>query len=162
MDVAQIQCGPASPQKNGPKRQVGLDVLVLVPFHPARGFCRPRERGQRGLGILSREHVKRLDANTPLAAQINNVISETLIFKPGTLFIAALYNFPPVAPLLRTVPDDEAALSLLADEKGTVALAPFQPKAVILEIADIGLKVFSQEPGEHASFIIVLLDLLSL
>src|ERR1035438_5941155 len=110
VDIAQVQCGPASAKKNGPERQVGLNVLVLVPLHPACGLCRPCERRQRSLRVLSGKHVKGLDANTPFAAQINNVIAESLVFKPGTFLVAALYNFTPVAPLLRTVPHDEAVL----------------------------------------------------
>src|SRR3546814_15431167 len=64
-------------------------------------------KGRQGrAGVAPSEHVERLDAHAPQAADIDDLIAEALIFEPSAWSVAALLdNLAAVAPPLRTVPN---------------------------------------------------------
>src|SRR3546814_18365082 len=105
MPLTDIDSLAAAAQEAAPEREVCLDILVAIELH-ATGRLGCAGKGRQGrAGVAPSEHVERLDAHAPQAADIDDLIAEALIFEPSAWSVAALLaNLQAVSPPYRPAP----------------------------------------------------------
>src|SRR3546814_2806474 len=83
MPLTDIDSLAAAAQEAAPEREVCLDILGAIDLH-ATGRLGCAGKGRHGrAGVAPSEHVERLDAHAPQAADIDDLIAEAFIFDPS-------------------------------------------------------------------------------
>src|SRR3546814_1185281 len=146
MPLTDIDSLAAAAQEAAPEREVCLDILVAIELH-ATGRLGCAGKGRQGrAGVAPSEHVERLDAHAPQAADIDDLIAEALIFEPSAWSVAALLdNLAAVAPPLRTVPNDGPVGFTFALEVGAVLSRAFEHQTVLLKAQQVAFPMLAPQ-----------------
>src|SRR3546814_12617968 len=81
MPLTDIDSLAAAAKEAAPEREVCLDILVAIELHPTgRLGCAGKGRQGRA-GVAPSEPVERLDAHSPKAADMKDIIAEALLFE---------------------------------------------------------------------------------